>query len=281
MGTVLVFGSMNNDLVVRSPRHPQPGETLLGGPFSTHQGGKGANQAVAAAVMGADVRMRGAVGDDPFGIDLVAALVEAGIDVADVGVVEGPSGVAVITVDDAGENTIVVAPGANGSVTADDLDLEGVSVLLAQLEVPIESVRTALRLAKAMGVMTVLNAAPATVLDPGFIALVDVLIVNEHELSVLDQPGPGAVVLTLGSRGLVVDGTEVSAHAVHVVDTTGAGDACCGAIAAALATGASLETAARLGNAAGAIACTVAGARLDRRAEPSIRALLEPRPSID
>ena len=281
MGTVLVFGSMNNDLVVRSPRHPQPGETLLGGPFSTHQGGKGANQAVAAAVMGADVRMRGAVGDDPFGIDLVAALVEAGIDVADVGVVEGPSGVAVITVDDAGENTIVVAPGANGSVTADDLDLEGVSVLLAQLEVPIESVRTALRLAKAMGVMTVLNAAPATVLDPGFIALVDVLIVNEHELSVLDQPGPGAVVLTLGSRGLVVDGTEVSAHAVHVVDTTGAGDACCGAIAAALATGASLDTAARLGNAAGAIACTVAGARLDRRAEPSIRALLEPRPSID
>ena len=87
--------------------------------------------------------------------------------------------------------------------------------------------------------------------------------------------------LTLGSRGLVVNGTEVSAHAVHVVDTTGAGDACCGAIAAALATGASLETAARLGNAAGAIACTVAGARLDRRAEPSIRALLEPRPSID
>ena len=281
MGTVLVFGSMNNDLVVRSPRHPQPGETLLGGPFSTHQGGKGANQAVAAAVMGADVRMRGAVGDDPFGIDLVAGLVEAGIDVADVRVVEGPSGVAVITVDDAGENTIVVAPGANGSVTADDLDLDGVSVLLAQLEVPIESVRTALRLAKAMGVMTVLNAAPATVLDPGFIALVDVLIVNEHELSVLDQPGPGAVVLTLGSRGLVVDGTEVSVHAVDVVDTTGAGDACCGAIAAALATGASLETAARLGNAAGAIACTVAGARLDRRAEPSIRALLEPRPSID
>ena len=140
MGAIVVFGSINIDLVVRAERHPRPGETLLGGAFATHPGGKGGNQAVAAAQLGGDVRMVGCVGRDAFGVELVAGLVEAGVDVAGVRRVDGSSGVALITVDESGENTIVVAPGANNSVTAGELPLNGASVLLAQLEVPIAEV---------------------------------------------------------------------------------------------------------------------------------------------
>lgn len=274
MGTVVVLGSINADLVVQSPRLPLPGETLLGGPFVTYSGGKGANQAVAAARMGADVRMVGCVGGDPFGVELIAGLVDAGVDVGSMQRAEGSSGVAIITVDGRGENTIVVAPGANAHVRADGLSWAGVAIVLAQLEVPIDVVRDAFEQARAHGVTTVLNAAPATDLDPSLLALVDVLIVNQHELSVLATPGPAKIVLTLGGDGLVVDGAPIAAHQVSVLDTTGAGDACCGALVAALAGGASLYEAARLGNAAGAVACTVRGARLDGAARTHVEALL-------
>ena len=274
MGAVVVLGSINADLVVRTVRHPRPGETLLGGPFSIYQGGKGANQAVAAARMGADARMVGCVGRDAFGVELVAGLVDAGVDVTAVRRIDGASGVALITVDDSGENTIVVAPGANGSVTAEGLSLAGVSVLLAQLEVPLDVVAAAFAQARSAGVTTMLNAAPAAFLEPSLLASVDVLVVNEHELQTLGPSPCPHVVLTLGARGTVVDGVAIAAHRVEIVDTTGAGDASCGVLAAVLAGGASLHDAARWGNAAGAVACTIRGARLDASARARIEALL-------
>jgi len=294
-GHIVVVGSLNMDLVVRVPRHPKLGETLLGGSFGTFPGGKGANQAVAAARLGGTVRMVGRVGADAFGDTLIQALVHDGVDTTNiVRDQQAPTGVALITVDTAGQNTIVVAAGANARLSPEDIDMAssvfvGAAVVLLQLEIPLLSVAWAVELAQRSGAQIILNPAPAQPLDPALLAYVDYLIPNETELAVLagiDGPdtlrqavnrlqdvGVRRVVVTLGADGaLVVDhqrAQHLPAHHVPVVDTTAAGDAFVGAFAVALAEGRSIQEAARWGNAAGALAVTRAGAQpsLPRRAE--------------
>lgn len=286
---VVVVGSINMDLVARAPI-PRPGETVIGGELQTFPGGKGANQAVAAARIGAQVKMVGRVGDDVFGPQMRASLEKDGIDTTFV--LETPdtsTGVALIVVDDKGQNSIVVAPGANGQLTAADVEaaaeaITGADVLLLQLEVPLEAVHRAAELAAAQGVKVILNPAPAAPLAQELLALVDILIPNETETETLSgmaigsaaeqkaaadsllQQGAGAVILTLGERGaLLVDAhreIELPAFAVEdVVDTTAAGDAFVGGLAVAIGEGLSLLEAIPWGAAAGAMAVTKAGAQ--------------------
>ncbi|MEH1168673.1 ribokinase [Micromonospora sp. CPCC 205539] len=251
---VAVVGSSNLDLVVSAPQLPRPGETVLGENFRTVPGGKGANQAVAAARAGATCDFVGAVGEDDFGTQLRASLVDAGVDVRGLRTVAGPSGVALIAVDRDAENFIVVAAGANGTVTelnADDrATIAGADVLLLQLEVPLSAVVQAAGWARAAGTTVVLNAAPAAALPAELIALVDVLVVNEHEAAVVagvvsDDPPVlldallelvPRVVLTLGARGAAYadrSGLRITVPAprIDAVDTTASGDAFTGALA--------------------------------------------------
>jgi ribokinase len=267
-GAVCVVGSANLDLVAATARLPAPGETVLGTDFAQHAGGKGLNQAVAAARAGATTTFIGAVGDDDAARVLLAELAAAGIDTSLVGVRQRPTGRAVITVDERGENSIVVVPGANGEVTVDALP--AAAVVLAQLEVPVAAVADALRLARAAGAITVLNPAPAARLEADLLRLVDVLVPNEHEVALLGSAdrllagGVGAVVTTLGGAGVRVvtpDGAwHVAPFHVLPVDTTGAGDAFCGTLAARLAAGDALDAAVRVASAAGALATTRRGA---------------------
>lgn len=287
-GRVCVLGSLNMDLVVRAPRLPGPGETLGGGCFNTYPGGKGANQAVAAARMGARVTMIGRVGNDAYGADLRKVLGREGVDLTALRSAAGVStGVALITVGETdGENTIVVAGGANLKVTPQDAEgvgglIRSAEVLLMQLEVPIEAVMRATRLAHDTDRLVVLNAAPAMELPEELLRSLDVLIVNEVEAASLAgggggegeaeslarallEKGPRAVVVTLGARGALVaeaSGVKmVPSVEVEARDTVGAGDAFCGAVAAMLAEGRPLGEAVRVGCVAGALAATVAGA---------------------
>ncbi|WP_433534078.1 ribokinase [Micromonospora sp. CA-249363] len=251
---VAVVGSSNLDLVVTASRLPAPGETVLGGNFRTVPGGKGANQAVAAARAGAACDFVGAVGDDDFGTRMRASLVDAGVDVRGLRTVAGPSGVALIAVDANAENFIVVAPGANATLTELDADdratIAAADVLLLQLEVPLPAVTRAAAWARADGTTVVLNAAPAATLPTELLDLVDVLVVNEHEAAVVagvtsDDPPVlldallklvPRVVLTLGARGAAYadrHGLRVAVPAprIEAVDTTAAGDAFTGALA--------------------------------------------------
>jgi ribokinase len=274
------------DLVVRAPRLPSPGDTVLGADLVRVPGGKGANQAVAAARLGAPTVFIGCVGDDAFGDELRAALVADGIDVQHLHrAADRPSGVALIVVDDRGENLIAVSPGANHALTVADAesalrDLRADDVVLAQLEVPLETVAVACRAAKTVGAQVVLNAAPAHGGAVDLLRLVSTLIVNRGEAEALGGPaevlrrhGPDAVVVTLGADGLELSAGHrewrMAAHQVEVVDTTGAGDAFCGAFATALLEGNSSDAAARFANAAAALATTRLGAQssLPRRAE--------------
>jgi ribokinase len=283
-GAVAVVGSINLDLVVAVQRHPAPGETVIGGDRRELPGGKGANQAVAAARLGARVSMVGRVGADEAGRRLRANLEAEGVDAAHVrehG--QAPTGVALIAVDAEGENTIVVSPGANARVGERDVAgarevLAAAKVTLVQHEVPPEAVRAAIA---AAGGTVVLNPAPARALD----GAVDVLAPNRGELEALagrggdpealarGLQGARAVVVTLGADGaLVVEGDRaerVAAPAVRAVDTTGAGDAFCGALAQALAEGAALVEAARWAVRAAAVSVTREGAQggLPRRGE--------------
>ena len=272
-GRVLVLGSLNVDLVTRVERHPRPGETVRGTGLARLAGGKGANQAVAAATAGADVTMVGCVGDDAGGAAYLQRLADRGIDVRQVRVVAGvPTGHALVTVADGGENSIVVVPGANDllderEVTAVD-PLGTGDVLLVQLEVPRAVVCTAVRRASGRGARVVLNIAPYEALPPDVVALADPVVANEHEMAALAESGAQArsVLVTFGANGASWDGVTAPAHllaADDVVDTTGAGDAFCGALAAALARGAGREEALDAALAAGAAAVRREGAQPD------------------
>ncbi len=297
--TVVVVGSLNADLVVRTPRFPRAGETVMGTGFSMHRGGKGANQAVAAARSCAHVVMIGRLGNDTHATYLREGLRADGVDDRFVGNCKhDPSGVALITVDVAGENTIVVVPGANHllrPVHVDDAFDAGVFagpglVMLAQLEVSAGVVQRAFELGRAKGALNVLNAAPADDVPDALIELVDVLVVNEHELRLvqgtddLDAALSAAsqrvpwVVLTLGAAGARLVGAaadvHLAAHRVAVVDTTGAGDAFCGAFAAAWSMGSAPLEALQRANAAGALATTVHGAQPSAPTAVAVDALL-------
>jgi ribokinase len=249
MGRVVVVGSLNIDLVVEVERHPQPGETLLGGDLATFFGGKGANQAIAAARAGARVALLGRVGEDADGDAYLARLAGYGIDVRHVARTVGvATGHALIAVAADGENTIIVAPGANGHVTVDDLAAlshgqTGVGpgdVVLVSLEVSLAVVAEAVRIAAARGARVIVNLAPYAPLPADVLALADPVIVNEHEAALLAaaELAPASVLTTLGAAGSRWHGTTVPAAVVEtVVDTTGAGDTYCGTLAAGLAAG--------------------------------------------
>jgi ribokinase len=282
---VVVAGSLNMDLVVNAARLPQAGETILGGSFATFPGGKGANQAVAVARMGAKVKMIGRVGADAFGETLLQALAGDGVDAATIWRdAQAPTGVALITVASSGQNTIVVSAGANTHLTPDDIDaagsaFEGAGALLAQLECPLPAVIRAAELARRQGSKVILNPSPAQALAPELLSMVDYLIPNQRELmllaggalsmedaiAILQRKGASCIIVTLGEEGvLVADGGQrwrIPAHAVTAVDSVAAGDAFAGAFAAAICEGRSLREAAAWGNAAGAIAVTRPGAQ--------------------
>ncbi|WP_280306619.1 ribokinase [Nocardia neocaledoniensis] len=267
--TVVVLGSVNMDLVTTTARRPEPGETVLGTGFATVPGGKGANQAIAAARSGARVRFLGAVGDDAFGATLRSTLTAAGVDTTLMRTVDGPSGVATIVVDGTGENTIIVVAGANGRVTdltGDELDaIATADILLCQLEIPLDTVAAAARHARSSGTVVALNPSPVQPLPAQLWADVDLAIVNslEAERCSTELHDVPHVVRTRGGAGAVYrapDGTEltVPGHRVEVVDTTGAGDAFTGALVATWAAGP--PTAVTWANTAGGLATTRLGA---------------------
>ena len=289
MPHIVVVGSLNMDLVVRVPWMPKPGETILGCDFQTIPGGKGANQAVGAARMGADVTMIGCVGDDAFGESLVSNLENEGVEISNIRVLPGvASGIAMITVDKNGQNSIVVASGANMLLTPEDVGaaletLENVDVIVMPLEVPLTCVQEAIHLGKELGAQIVLNPAPAQHLPEDLLQSVDVLVPNETEtafLSGMDVDtlpeaekaarqllglGVDVVVLTLGSRGaLCIDAqnlVKIKPHSVNVVDTTAAGDAFVASLSVGIAEGLGFEQAAKMANAAGALTVTRPGAQ--------------------
>jgi len=273
MGRVVVVGSLNVDLVTRVERHPKPGETVMGNGLQRLAGGKGANQAVAAAAAGAAVVMVGCVGSDEPGSAYVARLSALGIDAAPIRVSpEAITGHGLITVDDAGENSIVVVAGANDKVALDDLQVLGSvgpgDVVLLQLEVPVEVVTAAARRASAQGARVVLNLAPYGAVPPDVVALADPLVVNEHEALLLadSEALPASLVVTFGAAGAAWDGDQLTGPLVEqsqVLDTTGAGDAFCGALSAALAAGAGRREALQTALGAGADAVKHFGAQRD------------------
>ncbi|HWL44177.1 MAG TPA: ribokinase [Ilumatobacter sp.] len=281
---VLVVGSANLDVVVRAERHPAPGETLLGRELAEHPGGKGLNQAVAAARSGARTGFVGALGDDAAGRLLGKVLESDAIDASHVKVVAEPTGRALIVVADDGENTIVVAPGANATVVC-PTPLPPAAVVLAQLELPLDTVMATLRAARAAGSTTVLNPAPAAELADELLALVDIVVPNEHEAELLGGParllagGSRAVVVTRGGAGVDVHTAtgvdHVPPHPVDPVDTTGAGDAFCGSLCARLAAGDDLAAAVKWAAVAGALATTVSGAVPGQPTADAIRDALD------
>lgn len=286
IGRVVVVGSANVDLVVGVPRHPAGGETILGGDLRRSPGGKGANQAVAAArAGGADTTFVGALGRDEAADVLLASLGRAGVRTDTLDRADVATGTALITVSPDGENAIVVAPGANSHVRIGPAQAERIvaaDVILAQLEIPLDTVIAAAR-ARRDGALLVVNAAPSRELPDDLWREVDVLVVNEHEaagLAGVEAAGGAApeslakallervpaVVVTLGGEGSLVarravPAVRIPATRVTAVDTTGAGDTYCGVLAAALARGAELADAARLAGIAGALAVTSRGAQ--------------------
>jgi ribokinase len=289
MTDVFVLGSVNQDFVLKVERRPEPGETVTNADLSTHNGGKGANQAAAAALLGASVVFLGRVGDDEFGEPLVQALEEKGIDTSLVERASGAStGAAFITVTPDGENAITVAPGANRSLTPEDVEAAAdtigeARVLVAQMEVPVQTVLRAVEISAEKGTRALVNLAPTFEVPPELLEKLDPLVVNEHEaafllgrevegvegaLSAVPEllpSGPRSAVITIGEDGAVLaDGESVEhlpAPGVEVVDTTGAGDAFVGALATQLARGASLREAVAYAVRAGAAAVTREGAQ--------------------
>lgn len=289
MTDVFVLGSINQDFVLKVERRPQPGETVTNAELSTHNGGKGANQAAAAALLGASVSFLGRVGDDEFGEPLVRALREKGIDTSLIErFPDASTGAAFITVTPDGENAITVAPGANRSLTPEDVDaasdaIGDARVLVAQMEIPVQTVLRAVEVAAEKGARALVNLAPTFEVPRELLEKLDPLVVNEHEATFLLgnkvegvegalsaapellSSGPRSAVITVGEAGAVLaDGESVEhlpAPEVEVVDTTGAGDAFVGALATRLARGASLEEAVSYAVRAGAAAVTKEGAQ--------------------
>jgi len=265
---VCVVGSANLDLVATVQRLPGPGETVSGDSYSEYPGGKGLNQAVAAARAGATVAFVGAVGNDAAGVTLRSVLVDNGIDPEYLSTCSAPTGRALIGVAATGENSIIVVPGANATVSG--LPAPTARVVLAQLEVPLAAVELALVNARAAGSLTVLNPAPAQAIDESLLRWCDIVVPNEHEIGILGGPdrllalGAQAVVVTLGSKGADIYSSEGVSHMdafiITPVDTTGAGDSFCGALCARLAAGDELHIALRFAAAAGALCATRAGA---------------------
>ena len=250
------------DQIFRVQRIPAPGETVLSTGFSTAHGGKGQNQAVAAARAGASTEFISALGSDGFGTAIRSGLEADGIGATLVRELDAPTGTALIAVDDSGENTIIVEGGANARLTglthADESAIQAASVLVMQLEIPLETVEAAARVRRAAGTTVVLNAVPIRDLPDALLGLLDILIVNEHEAEHLAAGRPGTdltdlvptVIVTLGAEGAVVYGRDagevrVPAPSVTAVDATGAGDTFCGALAAALDEGQPIESALR------------------------------------
>ena len=292
---VVVMGSANMDLVVTTAALPKPGETVFGIDFVMVAGGKGANQAIAASRAGADGALLGAIGSDSFGVTLEARIAAAGVDTGQVRVVYGASGVAVVTVDAEGENTIVVTPAANSAFTGltegELTAVRGADVLVAQLEIPVDTVTEAARAARAAGTRVVLNAAPAQPVPAELLAEVDLLVVNDAEAQAITGRGrddPGALlsvvpraVLTLGKQGAWYgdrDGIAVHVPAVKVdlVDSTAAGDAFTGALAVAWGEGRELVEAVRWASAAGAACARRLGASVSLPSRAEIDALYVP-----
>lgn len=285
MANILVVGSLNADLVVRVPRFPQPGETISGEDLHVIPGGKGANQAVAAARLGANVSMLGRVGTDNFGDFLLNNLQANAVDARLVQRADTSTGTAIIVVDEKGQNSIVLSPGANGQVVPMDVDSAAPfhhDLLLLQLEIPTPTVLRAAQRAKETGTRVILNPAPAQALPDELIALCDFIIPNETELSLLTgievkddasaeraarvllERGAKHTIVTLGSKGALIVDRDSSKHVepfvVNVIDTTAAGDAFIGGFASMLGT-VSLLDAVRYGCACGALACTQFGAQ--------------------
>lgn len=293
---ILVAGSLNMDLVASVRRLPGKGETVFGDRFATFPGGKGANQAVAAGRLGAEVRMVGCVGKDSFGAQLLESLKSSDVDARFVELVDNTSGTALITVDAEGANTIVVIGGANNDCVAAHIERAlaaagepGIFVL--QHEIPSETVEYAIKAAKAKGWMVILNPAPARTLSVEVLSLVDILVPNETELSVLTSlptdsedavrqavykllaQGVGTVLVTMGAKGAlccsVKEEHKAKPYLVQAVDTTAAGDAYIGALATGLAEGKSLRDSMDFASASAALSVTKEGAQpsLPRRAE--------------
>lgn len=308
MPAVVCIGSLNVDLVVRVARMPDTGETVTGHALERHLGGKGLNQALAAARAGADVALVGAVGSDDGGAWMRAALTAEGVGVTAVSDVEGPSGTALIEVEAGGANRIVVIPGANGWLTADYTaeqvaGLAPALIALAPLEVPPQAVLGALRAARGAGMRTILNTAPVPPegLPPGILEVTDIVVANEHEASLitvsgvddigsaydaaraLRDLGAGSAIVTLGAEGAVWSTPEGEGHTpaypVTPIDTVAAGDAFCGVLAASLAGGLAWEAAVRRASAAGALATTIAGAAPSLPAADTIDRLMQAHPA--
>jgi ribokinase len=300
---VVVIGSSNTDMIIKLDKIPAPGETVIGGEFSTAAGGKGANQAVAAARAGGDVTFIACVGDDMFGQQAIDGFVSDQIDVKYIVKDEkAASGVAFIFVDKKGENSIAVASGANFELTPDHIAqfedaIRGADILVMQLETPVDTITAAAKVAKENGVRVILNPAPAQPLDDELLGNVSILTPNEGEAELLTgvkvedessaekaagillDKGLEAVLITLGPRGVFVSTREtskmVSGFTVEAVDTTAAGDVFNGACSVALCENPSLDEAIRFANAAGALSVTKLGAQPSAPTRQEIEDLLK------
>jgi ribokinase len=284
---IVVIGSSNTDMVIKVSSLPGAGETVLGGEFHMVNGGKGANQAIAAARAGGEVVFLASIGNDSFGQRSIEVLEKEGIDISRIKIQEKePSGVALINVSDSGENSISVAPGANSFLLPDDIEearsvIEGADIVLIQLEIPLETVYTSIRIASESHIPVILNPAPARQLDFDMLKLVSVITPNKHELAIiassknndpgyerlikrLQGTGLNNIVVTLGEDGVIFSGNGLikrqAGDKVEAVDTTAAGDTFNGYLAVSLAEGKSMEEAVRIANRAASISVTRLGA---------------------